>query len=159
VCRLALVAFAALALGSLIGGCGGGNGDSAADGSTVEEKAPVGDSERGKNVFLMAGCGTCHTFKAAGTTQTIGPNLDLVVDTYDEAFIRKSIEDPAAFIEKVGPEPGSIGGDQPYGSTARDIFYGVHATMPSFGADADTPNQQLNQQELADVVAFLTQAR
>lgn len=136
----------AIALGSLVGGCGGGNGDSVASGSTVEEKALVGNSERGKDVFLAAGCGTCHTFKAAGTTKTIGPNLDLVVATYDEAFVMKSIVDPAAFIEKVGPEPGSIGGDQPY-----------HATMPSFGADADTPDQQLDQQELADVVAFLTQ--
>ena len=143
-CRAALVVLA-LALGSFAGGCGGGDGDSAGSGSTVEEKAPTGDPERGKEVFLTAGCGTCHTFKAAGTTQTIGPNLDLVVDTYDEAFIKRSIEDPAAFLEKVGPEPGSIGGDQPY-----------HATMPSFGAEADTPDQQLEEQELADLVAFLT---
>jgi mono/diheme cytochrome c family protein len=147
VCRVILVVFV-LALGSLVAGCGGGNGDSAARESTVQEEVPAGDPERGREVFLTAGCGTCHAFKAAGTTKTIGPNLDLVVDTYDEAFIRKSIEDPAAFIEKVGPEPGSIGGDNPY-----------HATMPSFGADADTPDQQLNQQELADVVAFLTQDR
>jgi mono/diheme cytochrome c family protein len=147
VCRVILVIFV-LALGSLVAGCGGGNGDSAARESTVQEEVPAGDPERGREVFLTAGCGTCHAFKAAGTTKTIGPNLDLVVDTYDEAFIRKSIEDPAAFIEKVGPEPGSIGGDNPY-----------HATMPSFGADADTPDQQLNQQELADVVAFLTQDR
>ena len=146
-CRVILVVFV-LALGSLVAGCGGGNGDSAARESTAEEEVPAGDPERGREVFLTAGCGTCHAFKAAGTTKAIGPNLDLVVDTYDEAFIRKSIEDPAAFIEKVGPEPGSIGGDNPY-----------HATMPSFGADADTPDQQLNQQELADVVAFLTQDR
>jgi cytochrome c551/c552 len=144
--RVALVGLA-LALGSFAVGCGNGNGGSSGSETTVE-KALVGDPSRGKNVFLTAGCGTCHAFKAAGTMKTIGPNLDLVVDTYDEAFIRKSIEDPAAFIEKVGPEPGSIGGDHPY-----------HATMPSFGADADTPDQQLNQQELADVVAFLTRAR
>jgi mono/diheme cytochrome c family protein len=146
--RVALAVFA-LAAGLLVGGCGGGGGENpAAGGSTVEEKALTGDPERGKEVFLTAGCGTCHTFEAAGATKTIGPNLDLVVETYDKAFVKKSIEDPAAFIEKVGPEPGSIGGDQPY-----------HATMPSFGADADTPDQQLNQQELADVVAFLTQGR
>ena len=143
-CRVVLVVFT-LGLGSLVGGCGGGNGDPAAGGSTVE-KAPMGNPVRGKDVFLTSGCGTCHTFEAAGTTKTIGPNLDLVVEKYDEAFIKTSIEDPAAFIEKVGPEPGSIDGDQPY-----------HATMPSFGADADTPDQQLDQQELADVVAFLTQ--
>ena len=145
--RVALAVFA-LAVGSLVGGCGGGDANPATGGSTVEQKALTGDPERGKDIFLTAGCGTCHTFEAAGATKTIGPNLDLVVETYDEAFVKKSIEDPAAFIEKVGPEPGSIGGDQPY-----------HATMPSFGADADTPDQQLNQQELADVVAFLTQGR
>jgi mono/diheme cytochrome c family protein len=27
-------------------------------------------------VFTSAGCATCHTLKAAGTTGTIGPNLD-----------------------------------------------------------------------------------
>jgi mono/diheme cytochrome c family protein len=145
--RVAMVIFASV-FGLLAGGCGGGNADSTASGSTVEKNALVGDPEQGKEVFLTAGCGTCHTFKDAGTTKEIGPNLDLVVATYDDAFVKKSIEDPAAYIEKVGPEPGSIGGDQPY-----------HATMPSFGSNADTPDQQLDQQELADVVAFLTQGR
>ena len=30
----------------------------------------------GKDVFMQAGCGSCHTLKAAGTTGTVGPNLD-----------------------------------------------------------------------------------
>jgi mono/diheme cytochrome c family protein len=30
----------------------------------------------GKAVFASAGCGSCHTLKAAGTTGNIGPNLD-----------------------------------------------------------------------------------
>ncbi len=30
----------------------------------------------GKKVFASAGCGSCHTLKAAGATGTIGPNLD-----------------------------------------------------------------------------------
>jgi mono/diheme cytochrome c family protein len=30
----------------------------------------------GKKVFASAGCGACHTLKAAGATGTVGPNLD-----------------------------------------------------------------------------------
>ena len=128
------VVFSVLALALLAGGCGGGKG-----------AAPESAKEAGKQVFLKAGCGTCHTFKAAGTTKVVGPNLDTVAATYDEAFIRKSIVDPAAYTEKIGKEPGSIEGDRPY-----------YATMPSFGADADTPDQRLTDRELDNVVAFLT---
>ncbi|HVN60916.1 MAG TPA: c-type cytochrome [Gaiellaceae bacterium] len=35
-----------------------------------------GDPVAGKKVFLSAGCGGCHTLKDAGTTGTVGPNLD-----------------------------------------------------------------------------------
>ena len=35
-----------------------------------------GDATAGKAVFASAGCGSCHTLKAAGSTGTIGPNLD-----------------------------------------------------------------------------------
>ena len=30
----------------------------------------------GKSVFVQAGCGSCHTLKAAGSSGTVGPNLD-----------------------------------------------------------------------------------
>ena len=30
----------------------------------------------GKAIFVQAGCGSCHTLKDAGTTGTVGPNLD-----------------------------------------------------------------------------------
>ena len=39
------------------------------------EPAPSGDPAAGREVFL-ANCGTCHTLDDAGTTGTIGPNLD-----------------------------------------------------------------------------------
>jgi len=35
-----------------------------------------GDPTAGKAVFASAGCGGCHTLKDAGTTGTVGPNLD-----------------------------------------------------------------------------------
>jgi cbb3-type cytochrome c oxidase subunit III len=30
----------------------------------------------GKTIFVQAGCGSCHTLKDAGSTGTVGPNLD-----------------------------------------------------------------------------------
>jgi mono/diheme cytochrome c family protein len=39
--------------------------------STVE-----GDPAAGKAVFASAGCGSCHTLADAGSSGTIGPNLD-----------------------------------------------------------------------------------
>jgi cytochrome c6 len=39
--------------------------------------APAGANlAAGKTVFVNTGCGVCHTLKAAGSTGTIGPNLD-----------------------------------------------------------------------------------
>ena len=35
-----------------------------------------GDEARGKQLFVQAGCGGCHTLADAGTKGTIGPNLD-----------------------------------------------------------------------------------
>ncbi len=35
-----------------------------------------GDVAAGKDVYASAGCGSCHTFEDAGSTGTIGPNLD-----------------------------------------------------------------------------------
>ncbi len=53
---------------------------------------------RGKGVFLSAGCGACHTFTAAGTRATVGPNLDRTLTGKTRAFVRKSILDPNATI-------------------------------------------------------------
>jgi cytochrome c6 len=48
------------------GGGGGGGGGGAAE----------GDATAGKEVYASAGCGSCHTFSDAGSTGTVGPNLD-----------------------------------------------------------------------------------
>jgi mono/diheme cytochrome c family protein len=37
---------------------------------------PLGDPSAGASVFASAGCATCHTLTAAGSTGTAGPNLD-----------------------------------------------------------------------------------
>ena len=97
---------------------------------------PKGNPVRGKPVFLSNGCGACHRFRPAGTTGTIGPNLDNLAASAQRAnqgtltqFIRASIVDPGAYIA-----PGFPSG-----------------VMPSdFG-------QKLKPQQLADLVAFLAQ--
>jgi mono/diheme cytochrome c family protein len=40
------------------------------------------DAAAGRSVFASAGCGTCHTLRAAGTSGLIGPNLDSLRPTY-----------------------------------------------------------------------------
>jgi cytochrome c553 len=48
------------------GGGGGGQGGGGA----------AGDPAAGEEVFASAGCGNCHTLQEAGSTATVGPNLD-----------------------------------------------------------------------------------
>jgi mono/diheme cytochrome c family protein len=43
---------------------------------TVPAKYKGGDPVAGKHVFLTVGCSGCHTLKDAGSTGTVGPNLD-----------------------------------------------------------------------------------
>ncbi|MGI8801932.1 MAG: cytochrome c oxidase subunit II [Solirubrobacteraceae bacterium] len=55
----------------------------------------------GKQVFTSTGrCGTCHTLAAAGTSGTIGPDLVKYLKGKSEAFIRTSIVNPNAYVEK-----------------------------------------------------------
>lgn len=67
-----------------------------------------GDATAGKTVFASNGCGSCHTFKAAGSSGTIGPDLDTAPATDAKAdhnmalaaFVSQSITDPEAYIAK-----------------------------------------------------------
>ena len=74
-----------------------------------------GDAAAGKQVFASAGCGSCHTLKAAGATGNVGPNLDQLKPAYDRVVHQvevgggsmpafkgqlsdKQIQDVAAFV-------------------------------------------------------------
>lgn len=46
-----------------------------------------GDAAAGKQVFI-SNCGTCHTLADAGTTGTVGPNLDDASPSFDLAVER-----------------------------------------------------------------------
>jgi sulfite dehydrogenase len=56
-------------------------------GSTTPPPA-AGDATAGKAVFASAGCAACHTLKDAGSTGTVGPNLDVAQPTYRRATAR-----------------------------------------------------------------------
>ena len=80
-----------LALVPGLAGCGGGEEVSPLP-ETVEGTVPAattapttgettttsvkGDAAAGEKVYASAGCGGCHTLKAAGSSGTVGPNLD-----------------------------------------------------------------------------------
>lgn len=50
--------------------------------ATTEEEAQ-GDPEAGAEVFASAGCADCHTLSAAGSSGTVGPNLDDFAGDFD----------------------------------------------------------------------------
>jgi mono/diheme cytochrome c family protein len=92
-------------------------------------KAAKGDPAAGKKVFNDSGCGGCHAFTPAGSSGAVGPNLDEALKGKSADFVEQSIKDPNAEIAK-GFQPGVM--PQDYGS-------------------------QLTSQQIADLVAFLTQ--
>ena len=87
----------------------------------------TGDPTAGETLFASEGCGSCHTFEAAGTTATVGPNLDESLEGDDEEHIRESILEPNAEVES-----------------------GFQPIMPAQYGD-------LSQKQLADLIAFLRQ--
>jgi mono/diheme cytochrome c family protein len=140
---LLLIALFAL----LLVGCGGGKEQTATAQSvdttatqtdTGETEtgggAAEGDAAAGKQVFASNGCGSCHTFEPAGSSGTTGPDLDELSDFAETAnqpvaeFTRTSITDPTAYVEEGFPE----------------------GVMPAY--------DQLSEQDLNNLVAFLTQS-
>jgi mono/diheme cytochrome c family protein len=70
-------------------GCGGDDdSDSAAPPATTTEQSGgdsgTGDAAKGEEVFASAGCGGCHTFEAAGSSGSVGPNLDELAPSFDQ---------------------------------------------------------------------------
>ena len=88
-----------------------------------------GDPAAGKAVFASSGCGGCHTYGPAGSSATIGPDLDTALQGKTPEFVLESIVDPN-----------------------KEVAQGFQANiMPS------TFGESLSDKQLADLVAFLTQ--
>jgi mono/diheme cytochrome c family protein len=126
----------ALILGVLLAGCGGET-TVAPTAETVIGTLPgaetvnvaSGDPTAGKATFTETAsppCSSCHTYGPAGSTAKVGPNLDTVLKGKDAQFIVESITDPSA-----------------------EVTAGFQDIMPK---DYGT---QLDQKQLADLVAFL----
>jgi mono/diheme cytochrome c family protein len=103
---------------------------------SLPQAAPVakGDPAAGKQLYEANGCAGCHTFKPAGSTGKVGPDLDNLAADAKKAnqrsldqYTEQSIKDPNAYVV-----PGFQSG-----------------VMPAFAS--------LSDQQLADLVAFLTQ--
>jgi mono/diheme cytochrome c family protein len=76
-----LLALAACLAALALGGCGGGDDEGAATTASTLPAATGGATDTGAaadgaSVFASAGCGSCHTLKAAGSSGSVGPNLD-----------------------------------------------------------------------------------
>jgi cytochrome c oxidase subunit 2 len=128
-----------LALAFVLAGCGGTETVSPTAETVVGTvAAPAqtakGDPKAGEALFKSQGCGGCHTFKAAGTNGTVGPDLDKLATFAKTAnqgsladFTQESIANPSAYIEPGYPN-----------------------AMPNFGSS-------LSAKQIADLVAYLTQ--
>jgi mono/diheme cytochrome c family protein len=86
--------------------------------TTTAAPSGKGDAAAGKKVFQTAGCTSCHTLADAGSTGTVGPNLDdakpssdLVVDrvtngkgvmpSFKDQLSATQIQDVAAYVSSV----------------------------------------------------------
>jgi mono/diheme cytochrome c family protein len=117
-------------------------GENIGPGTTGETASPPppgagggqGDPQAGREVFLNVAsppCGGCHTFGPAESEATTGPDLDESLQGDDAEQVRESIVDPNAEIEE-GFQEG---------------------VMP------DVYGEQLSEEQLNDLVAFLAQGR
>jgi mono/diheme cytochrome c family protein len=105
---------------------------------SLPKPTPVGKGNptAGKAVFTSAGCGACHTYALAASNGKVGPDLDHLAADAQKAnqgtlaeYVQNSITDPNAYVV-----PGYSAGIMP----------------GSYG-------QSLKPQQIADLVAFLTQ--
>ena len=105
-------------------GAGGTAATAEATEGAAEEGGEAGAAEPGREVFVSNGCGSCHTFAAAGTTGTIGPDLNETLAPDDDAAgIEEMIVDPEAEIAE-----GYSGGIMPqnFGETIpREELHGL----------------------------------
>ena len=93
----------------------------------------TGDPAAGKEIFAATAqppCGSCHALAEANASGTVGPDLDQALKGKDAEFIHESIVEPDAEI----------------------------ASGFSAGIMPDVYGEQLDDQQLADLVAFIEQS-
>jgi mono/diheme cytochrome c family protein len=128
--------------GALLAGCGGSE-ETAPTAETVEggqtqtqtqtQPEAEGDPAAGEQVYAQNGCGGCHVFGPAGSSGTTGPNLDELPMLAENAG-----EELQAFTRESIENPDSY----------------VEEGYP----EGLMPKADLDETELNDLVAFLTQS-
>jgi mono/diheme cytochrome c family protein len=132
--RLALLAV----LGALAAGCGGEEtvtptAETVIGQQPQAEPQPEGDPQAGRQVFSQSGCNGCHTYGPAGSSSQTGPNLDELPQ----------------LAEKAG---------QPLDEFVRESIVNPGAYVEEGFPDGVMPAWSGDDKQLADLVAFLTQA-
>jgi cytochrome c oxidase subunit II len=91
----------AIATFAIVMAVGGGDDEREGAGQArAQAIQPVRGHARGRDLFFEMGCGSCHELAAAGSTGTIGPDLDQRLAAHDRASLTATILEP----------PGSGGG-------------------------------------------------
>jgi mono/diheme cytochrome c family protein len=68
------------------------------------EAEPEGGGSAGAQLFTSAGCGSCHTLSAAGTTGTTGPAPDDDTAGIEEMIVNPNVEVVEGYSPNVMPQ-------------------------------------------------------
>jgi cytochrome c551/c552 len=134
---------AALLVAGLAAGCGS-QGVASPVPQTVQGSVPVqttptvtkGDPVNGKAVFAANACGSCHTYTPAGANGKIGPDLDQLA-----AYAKKANQPLTDFTQGAITAPPPLYVPPGYPKNVMPTTFGT----------------SIKPQDLADLVAFLTQ--
>jgi mono/diheme cytochrome c family protein len=137
------VSAAALLAAGLAAGCGSQGVASPTPqtvvGSVPKQTTPTtatGNPANGKAVFAGNGCAGCHTYKPAGSTANVGPPLDALAD-----YAKKANQPLDQFTSGAITSPPPSYVPPGYPKNVMPTTYGT----------------TIKPQDLADLVAFLTQ--
>jgi mono/diheme cytochrome c family protein len=122
--RILVLLLAATLIPAGLAACGGDDDDEAGDTTAATateteggEGGTTGDAAAGEAVFASAGCGGCHVLEAAGSSGSVGPNLDDAQPSFDavveqvtngggampafkDRLSEKEIQDVAAYVSE-----------------------------------------------------------
>jgi len=115
----------------------------------AETEAPEAaeGNEAGASVFASNGCGSCHTFKAAHSTGTTGPDLnEYLAPDDDKAGIEEMIVDPNSEIAEgysANVMPTSYGQSIPKGELEQLVQFLIN-NSPAGGGKPEGPGGEEN---------------
>jgi mono/diheme cytochrome c family protein len=119
----------AIPVACLLAGCGGKTATPTAETvvgtlptttAQAGPKLPQGDATAGKTIFASQSCGGCHTLKDAGTSGTVGPDLDQLAPALDA--IQKQVTNGGGGMP---PYKGTLS-DQQIADVAQYVFDSTH---------------------------------